>query len=78
MPSPRGLVLDSLLPSRPQERFRTWPRRIRLGDLEGIVFHKAGQISTKEVPLRGHAAITGMDPLGEPFFVLLATQTDLR
>ena len=31
--STRGLVLGGLLPSRPQERFRTWPRLVGLGDL---------------------------------------------
>ncbi len=36
MPPTRRLVLDRPLPSRPQERFRTWPRLGSLGDLEGI------------------------------------------
>ena len=38
-PSTRRLVLSCLLPSRPQERFRTWPRLTSLGDLENPDIH---------------------------------------
>jgi hypothetical protein len=76
--STRRLVLSRLLPSRPQERFRTWPRLIRLGDLEGIIFDKVGQIRTEQIPLHGHATITGVDALREPFLVFLAAETGLR
>ena len=76
--STRRLVLGCRLPSRPQERFRTWPRLIRLGDLEGIIFDKAGQIRTEQIPLHGHATITGVDGPREPFLVFLPAETGLR
>ena len=62
--STRGLVLGCLLPSRPQERFRTWPRLVGLGDLEGIIFNKAGQIRTEQIALHDHATLTRVDALG--------------
>ena len=64
-------------PSLPQERFRTWPRLLSLGDPEGIIYDKAGQIGTKQVALRRHATIADVDALREPFFVLLPTDTHL-
>ena len=75
---PRGLViLPALLIRRTQERFRTRPRLGRLGSLEGIIFHKAGQVGTEEVPLHRHATVTGVDTFGETLLVLLAADTHL-
>ncbi len=38
---------------------------MRLGDLEGIVFHKTGQVRTEQIAWNCDAAVTGMDVLGD-------------
>ncbi len=48
--STRGLVLGCLLPSRPQERFRTWPRLASLGDLENPDVHCCLRVECDDVP----------------------------
>jgi hypothetical protein len=77
-PPTRRLVGGGLLPSRPQERFRTRPRLLGLGDLEGIILDQAGQIGTEEVPLHHHAAVTGVDAFRESLLVPLPAQADWR
>ena len=64
--STRRLV-GRLLPSRPQEPFRTWPMLVRISDLQAFVLHMFCEICTKQVSLHYDTTITGMNPLGQPF-----------
>ena len=76
-PSTRRLVVR-LLPRRPQERFRTLPMLVRISRLQAFIADMLGEIRTEQIPLHDHATITGVDTLGQPFLVLLATKTHLR
>jgi hypothetical protein len=70
----------SLLPRHPQERLRTWPRRLSVARVEqgGVWIDKPNQIGRVQIPLHLDATlVTVMHPQGERFLLLLPTLTRL-
>ena len=61
-PSTRRLVYR-LLPSRPQERFRTLPMLESIRCLQAFVTDMLGQVRTEQVPLHDHATFAFVDSL---------------